>query len=216
MPEPPPEPPRPGWSPPVGDMASEPLPPLPGSPTLSPGSSEITIPALPLAPLSPLAGASADPTSPGPPRPVPLLPEPELTEGGGATTLLASCVPLSELVEFALPDEEPRLEPATDGGGAMTFAPRDEPRDRPVPGLPLAEFATDGGGGTTLLASEVPWPPWAPRVVSEETEGGGATASCVPKSLPMMLLTIDPLGACAGGGAMTFGVAARVLPLSRR
>src|SRR5579864_2702318 len=35
--EPPPEPPNPGFSPPLGDIASEPVPPLVGTPTLVPG-----------------------------------------------------------------------------------------------------------------------------------------------------------------------------------
>src|SRR5580658_8664557 len=118
---PPPEPPRPGLSPPEGDMASEFLPPVPGIATFGPGWGEITIPDLSLFPSTPLGGARTAPASPGPPRPEPFLPElerpePEPIEGGGGTTLLASCVLLLD------------PEPGTDGGGGMTFAaPRDEP-----------------------------------------------------------------------------------------
>jgi hypothetical protein len=51
----------------------------------------------------------------------------------------------------------------------------------------------------TLVASDVPEPPAelrdVPAALEEETDGGGGTTSCVPKSLPMMLLTNDPLAA---------------------
>src|SRR5260370_26683105 len=102
---PPPEPPRRGLSPPEGDMASELLPPVPGIPTFEPGCDETTIPEPALLPPSDFGGASTDPTSPGPPRPVPFLPEPERPgpepiEGGGGTTLLAKRVPLPEPPEF--------------------------------------------------------------------------------------------------------------------
>lgn len=40
--------------------------------------------------------------------------------------------------------------------------------------------------------------------------------SCVPKSLPMMLLTNDPLAAWVGGGGTTLGAEERTPPLSRR
>src|SRR5712671_1650100 len=119
---PPPEPPRPGLSPPEGDMASEPLPPVPGSPTFEPGCDETTIPEPVLLPPSAFGGARTDPTSPGPPRPEPLRPEPERpgpdpTEGGGGTMLLPISVPLPEPPEFPVPTEEPWLvpEPVSDG-----------------------------------------------------------------------------------------------------
>lgn len=54
-----------------------------------------------------------------------------------------------------------------------------------------------------------------PEAVCEETLGGGGTASCVPKSLPMMLLTNDPLAADVGGGGTT-ALEGSVLPLSKR
>src|SRR5580704_413182 len=122
---PPPEPPRPNFSPPEGDSASEPLP-LPGIATLEPGWDEITTPAPPPVPLSPLGGARTDPASP---RPEPFLPEVAPIVGGGGTTL-ARIVPGLDPPEFPALVEELRLvpEPATDGGGGMMFdAPRDEP-----------------------------------------------------------------------------------------
>ncbi len=94
-----PAPPRPGLSPPVGDMASEPVPPLLGSPTLEPGWLEITAPALGATATAggrgeacagvercPEAGAAA--TQAGASRRTELPP----TEGGGGTILLASSV----------------------------------------------------------------------------------------------------------------------------
>lgn len=53
-----------------------------------------------------------------------------------------------------------------------------------------------------------------PEALPEETAGGGGTTSWVPKSLPMMLLTNDPLPACGGGGTTVGEVPA--LPLSSR
>src|ERR1039458_4155132 len=93
IPVPPPEPPRPGLSPPEGDRASDPLPPVPGMPGLEPGSADKATPELSPVPPAPLGGARAEPTSPGPPRPVPFLPEPERpepepAEGGGGMTAL--------------------------------------------------------------------------------------------------------------------------------
>ena len=70
-----------------------------------------------------------------------------------------------------------------------------------------------------LVASELPAPPEELREVPtafEETAGGGGTISCVPKSLPMMLLTNDPFAAGVGGGGTTFGAEERTTPLSRR
>jgi len=107
MPEPLPEPPRPGLSPPAGDMASNPLPPVPGLPGCEPGSVDKTTPELSVFPPAPLEGARAEPTSPGPPRPEPRLPEPERPEpepaGGGGTTLLARRPPLPEPMELRVP-----------------------------------------------------------------------------------------------------------------
>jgi hypothetical protein len=57
-----------------------------------------------------------------------------------------------------------------------------------------------GGGGTTFAARAL-FPEW----LAEETLGGGGTTSCVPKILPMMLLTNDGLLACVGGGGTTAG-----------
>ena len=138
---PPAEPPRPGLSPPEGDIAIEPLPPLPGIPTLEPGWEEITIPEPLVLPPSLLGGARTEPVSPGPPRPTPFRPEadnpePEPMDGGGGTTLLTSSVPLPEAPEFPEPPPElppelaPELgpEPTTDGGGGITLdAPRVDP-----------------------------------------------------------------------------------------
>jgi hypothetical protein len=68
----------------------------------------------------------------------------------------------------------------------------------------------------TLLPTD---PPAAlrpvPAALPEETAGGGGTTSWVPKSLPMMLLTNDPLPACVGGGGTTVGEVP-ALPLSSR
>jgi hypothetical protein len=61
----------------------------------------------------------------------------------------------------------------------------------------------------TLPPTDPPGPPAAlrpvPEALPEETAGGGGTTSWVPKSLPMMLLTNDPLPACVGGGGTTVG-----------
>src|SRR5258706_14625306 len=105
---PPPAPPRPGLSPPEGDMASEPLPPVPGSPTFEPGCDETTIPEPVLLPPSAFGGARTDPTSPGPPRPDPFLPEPESPgpepmEGGGGPHVPGSNVPRPAAGQFPAP-----------------------------------------------------------------------------------------------------------------
>ncbi len=195
-------------SPPDGDIASEFLPPVPGIPTVEPGWEEITIPEPLVLPPAPLGGARTEPESPGPPRPEPFLPEPdspgpEPIEGGGGTTLLASSVPLPEPPEFPEPVDEswPVREPATDGGGGMTpDAPSDEPEF-----LPEAEFEppTEGGGGTMLVVSEPADAPaglaMVPEAVCEETLGGGGTASCVPKSLPMIAAHQRSVGRRCGG-----------------
>ena len=71
----------------------------------------------------------------------------------------------------------------------------------------------------TLPPTDPPGPPAAlrpvPEALPEETAGGGGTTSWVPKSLPMMLLTNDPLPACVGGGGTTVGEVP-ALPLSSR
>ena len=175
---PPPDPPRPGLSPPEGDMASEPLPP-PGIPTLEPGWDEITIPEPSLLPASLLGGARTEPVSPGPPRPEPFLPEPESPEpepieGGGGTTLFASSGARPEAPEFSLPVGEPWFvpEPPTDGAGGMTL---DAPSPGALPEVELPEPAIDGGGGTIFAVSDSPGAPAALRAVAEPTVGGGGT-----------------------------------------
>ena len=122
----------PGLSPPEGDIASEPFPPVPGSPTVDPGCAETTTPEPAVLPDSGFGGARTEPTSPGPPSPDPFLPEPESpdpgpTDGGGGTTLLERSEPFPELPEFPDPAGKPRPapEPATEGGGGTTLnAPR--------------------------------------------------------------------------------------------
>src|SRR6202161_159126 len=160
---PPPEPPRPGLSPPEGDMDREPLP-APGIPTWEPGWHEITTPEPSLLPASLLGGARTDPESPGPPRPEPFLPEPESPEpepieGGGGTTLFANSALLPEPPEFPAPVVEPWVvpEPATNGGGGMTLdVTPDVPSPGALPEVELLEPATDGGGGTTFATSDSP------------------------------------------------------------
>jgi hypothetical protein len=232
IPVPPPAPPTPGLSPPLGERANDPLPPLP-RPGFEPGSADNTTPEFSLFPPAPLGGASTEPTSPGPPRPEPLLPEPvapepdpDPTEGGVGTMLPAKRLPLPEPLAFCDPEPCAVPEPETDGGGGITFAPRDPPPERAdeaasAPCMdPVAEPPTEGGGGITFAFNEVPWPPLAPRELPAaealETLGGGGTTSCVPKSFPMILLTIDPLAAWVGGGGTTFGAEERIPPLSKR
>jgi|HubBroStandDraft_2_1064218.scaffolds.fasta_scaffold280446_1 hypothetical protein len=130
MPVPPPAPPTPGLSPPVGESASPPLL-LAGSPTFDPGSLEMTAPAFdPLPPF--VVGAAGAPTLRGAPMPVPRCPLPELDEG--------------EL-------------PPTDGGGGTTFVARSVPLGAPLPPafgpVPPPALVTEGGGGTTLGAPSV-------------------------------------------------------------
>lgn len=134
------------------------------------------------------------------------------TVGGGATTL----IPVPR-VGFPLPAAPVRPEVVTDGGGGTIFAPRfvpsEVPREVAEPAF-AATPAADGGGGTMLAASVPVAPPLAPPQFVEETAGGGGTTSWVPKSLPMMLLTIDELFAWEGGGGTTAGEEPRVPPLS--
>jgi hypothetical protein len=107
-----------------------------------------------------------------------------------------------------------------EGGGGTTLPasePRGEPPLRVVPEAVPAE--TVGGGGTMLLPSTLPDPPAGLRPVTEPlpeaTVGGGGTTSCVPKSLPMTLLTNEVLPAGVGGGGITV-LEGLALPLSRR
>jgi hypothetical protein len=189
-----------------GPPSPEPFLPEPESPVVEPieGGGGTTLPASASLPEPRRLPAPVDETW--------LVPEPP-TEGGGGITFDA---PRDE--PEALPEAE--VEPPTDGGGGTTLV-ESEPfgapaRVRPVPeALPEETF---GGGGTTLLASEPPVFPGALRAgveaLDEETVGGGATTSCVPKSLPITLLTNDPL-ACVGGGGTT-DLEGSALPLSRR
>ena len=163
MPEPPPEPPRPGLSLPEGDIARDPLPPVPGMPGLEPGSDDSTTPELSALPTALLGGARTEPTSPAPPRPVPLLPEPESpaaepAEGGGGMTLLARRPPFPEPPEFLAPVPEAEPVPMEGGGGTMFaswFAPASEVpanvlEGDPLPPDPALVPDTEGGGGITL------------------------------------------------------------------
>jgi hypothetical protein len=107
-----------------------------------------------------------------------------------------------------------------DGGGGITLPwsePRGEPPLRAVPDADPAE--TVGGGGTTLLPIMLPDPPAGlrpvPDVLPGATVGGGGTTSCVPKSLPITLLTNEVLPVGVGGGGITV-LEGSVLPLSRR
>src|SRR6266849_7313928 len=104
-----------------------------------------------------------------------------------------------------------------DGGGGTMLEVSEPPGLRPVPEAFPDETA--GGGGTTLPESALPDPPvgWrlVPEALLEATVGGGGTTSCVPKSLPMMLLTSEVLPAEVGGGGITVREGS-VLPLSRR
>jgi hypothetical protein len=110
-------------------------------------------------------------------------------------------------------------EPPMDGGGGTTLE-----EFRASVAMPLREFPeelppeTDGGGGTILLASVVePEEGFRPDAdeFPDATLGGGGTTSCVPKSLPMMLLTIEVLPVGAGGGGITVREGSFV-PLSSR
>jgi hypothetical protein len=167
-------------------MASEPLLPLLGSPSLEPGWLEITAPALgPLPPL--LGGARFEPASRGAPRPAPLRPkpdpvdpEPPPTEGGGGTILFASNVPRGvPAPPPVLP--LPRPAPDSEGGGATTFGP---------PSVGAAEDESD----------RVPEPPDIP------VEGGGAI-TFGPRVEPMPLRVpcgLPALAPTVGGGGTTF------------
>src|ERR1700686_2774159 len=199
MPVPEPAPPRPGLSPPEGDMASEPVPPLLGNPTLGPGWLESTAPAL--APPPPaVGGARTEPASSVAPRPTPFRPkpapaelEPPPTDGGGGTTLLAKSVPRGvPAAPLAFP--VPLLVAENDGGGATTLgmpmvgAVEDESERVPVlPGNPA-----EGGGAITFEPNVAPKPLRVPRGLPPPalapTAGGGGTtlaASKVPVFEPL-------------------------------
>jgi hypothetical protein len=221
-------------------MASEPAPPL-GRPTFGPGWAVMTTPAFgPLPPL--VGGAGGAPASRCAPRPVPLRPDPESVvpepppiEGGGGTTLVASCVPvgapeLPPVLETeggggttwgaprvcAVEDVDERFpEPPSEGAGATTLVPSDVPAAVRVPrALPPAALGlTDGGGATTFVASEVPA---LPLVLLARTAGGGGTTSEAPKILPTRLLMNDPLADCEGGGGTTVFDGSGMLPPARR
>ena len=73
---PPPAPPSPGLSPPEGDIASEPVPPLLGRPTFDAGLGRNHCTSIGAAASTHVGGARFAPASSGAPRPAPLRPEP--------------------------------------------------------------------------------------------------------------------------------------------
>src|ERR1700678_28433 len=196
-----------------GPPSPEPFLPEPDRPAPIAGGGGTTLP------------ASCVP-SPDPPEFPDPVGEPWLapaTDGGGGITFAApnddpGFLPLT----VAVPDPETEFEPPTVGGGGTTlFAGEPSgapPRAREVP--EVFSEVTAGGGGTTLLAS-APDPPL--RTVAEappaETLGGGGTTSCVPKSLPITVLTKDVLDDVlpegVGGGGTT-ACERSVAPLSSR
>src|SRR5579863_2797671 len=218
MPAPPPVLPRPGLSPPEGDIASSPLPPLVGNPTFDPGWLEMTAPALdPLPPVA--AGAVGTPTSIGAPSPGPLRPEPEplepfplLIEAGGGMTLLATIVPPGAPLPPPLSPVPPPA-PESDGGGGTTLG-------MPRVGAVEAESARfpeppatpdDGGGAITFEPRDVPAPFRLPRELVPEltaTEGGGGT-TLVASEVPLVPLV--PVEFTVGGGGTT-SLAPKILP----
>jgi hypothetical protein len=167
-------------------MASEPVPPLLGNPTLGPGWLESTAP--PLVPPPPAAGgARTAPASSVAPRPTPLRPKPEPvelepppTDGGGGTILLASSAPRGlPALPPVLP--VPPFVPESEGGGATTLgmptvgAVEDEGERVPV----LPDNPADGGGAITFEPSVAPMPLRVPRglppAALAPTAGGGGT-----------------------------------------
>src|ERR1700722_3352645 len=205
MPDPPPAPPSPGLSFPLGDIASDPAPEVEGNPTFEPGWVEITaLPALPLPPL--VGGGAADPASNGAPSPAPLRPIPEPVAfapppsvGGGGTTLLASSVP------FGAPEPPPVVPvpppaPEIAGGGGTTLggpsAGAAAALSERVPVAP--EIPVDGGGAITFVPSVDPAPLRAPRGFPPAlfaTDSGGGTTLVAKVVLPR-----EPLEFTEGGG----------------
>jgi hypothetical protein len=108
-------------------------------------------------------------------------------------------------------------EPPIEGGGGTTLAARElAGPPAPLRALPVPA-ETLGGGGTTLFANGPEFPEGlrpVPATFPETTLGGGGTASCVPKSFPITVLTNEVLPAGAGGRGIT-AREATVLPLSR-
>lgn len=151
MPEPPPEPPMPGLSPPEGDIAREPLPPVPGRARSAPGLVDTTTPELSVFPAADLGGARGEPISPGAPRPMPALPEaegPEPAVGGGGIMLLANEPSFPEPMEFRAPFGEPAA--TLGGGGTMVETFGEDPEyflNDPEEFDP--ELLVEGGGGIT-------------------------------------------------------------------
>ncbi len=190
IPPPPPLPPSPLFAVPFGDMASEPPPPEFGKPGLFPGWLERTT-AVPAALPALLGGATEEPMSSGPPRPVPFVPRPMPEEacpppnpgGGGTTSAAPSCAP--------------------------PFCPEDEPEPLPrcEPTPPML-----AGGGTTCVANPEPAPDREDEPPPAAVGGGGTGFSRKsPEAvLPQLLrsrLTCDGGGATtAGAGNVIFGV----------
>ena len=198
-------------------MASEPVPPLLGTPTFEPGWLEITAPALD--PLPPLVGGvrftpgSSDVPWPAPlrPRPEPDVPEPPPTEGGGGTILLASRVPRG------VPAPPPLLPvpppgPESDGGGGTTLGVpnRGAEEEERVPVPP--DIPVEGGGATTFDPSTAPIPARVPRelppVVPAETLGGGGTTLAASEPVP----PLEPCALTDGGGGGTTSEAPKIFP----
>ena len=121
-------------------------------------------------------------------------------DGGGGTTLF---VPREARREVPEADPPALPEPETEGGGGITFDAPGEDGDRPEGERPLPPPDRPPRSPTTSFHLRLRMPSVAAdpaeelREVAEElpavTVGGGGTTSCVPKSLPIRLLTSDPL-----------------------
>jgi hypothetical protein len=201
-------------------MASEPLPPVLGIPTLEPGWVEITAPAL--APLPPLAGGarflptSSEAPRPAPPRlrPEPAGPEPPPTEGGGGTMLFASSVPR------AVPKPPPLLPvpppaPEREGGGGTTLgAPSVGPDEDDAGRIPvLPDTPAEGGGATTFEPRAAPKPlrvpcGMPPAVLAPTAGGGGRTLA----ASDARMTPFEPWAFTDGGGGTT-SVAPKIFPI---
>jgi hypothetical protein len=207
---PPPDPPTPALSLPVGEMASAPAPPLEGIPTFGPGCAEITAPAF--GPLPPLVeDGAADPVSIGAPNPGPMRPSPEPdapdpppTDGGGGTTLLASSFPLGAPAPPPVVPVPPPAPAICGGGGTMLGGPKDGAAAGFCERAPAApEIPEDGGGAITFgpAVTPAPWrmPCGVPPAAFPPTDGGGGTtfdASVDPAPRALFEFT-------DGGGATT-------------